>query len=508
MRLTRGYHAGHNRGENRDLQPGARRWSGARNPGAAFGQRARELRDLILRAGWPGGAGEILTKDVNQRQNNRMARTEPARPGDQRHRPRLLVLDALGGPRPQRLGPSLAGLADLDIVCLPPPFLGERESRIAELVRWGNVTVADDPTTVVERALERTVLGQIDGVFCQAEPLMLAAASIAKERGLPANSVESTGRLTNKLEQRHALARAGIPTPPWCAITSSADVEVARSQVPFPAVLKPAVGMGGTSLAVVQEPDDLLSAYEWSSSHYLRDPRMKHREPTFILEELIRGERWHTDRRFGDYVSVESLVWDGVVRHLTVTDKLVPAFPFREVGDIMPSSLPAEAAASIIDMTAAAIRALGMTTGAVHTEQKLTGVGPRVIEVNGRVGGPIPDLLYKAAGVDIIAELGAMALGSAPVMGPLSFSRYAGYFTPQAPTRAVRVQAVRGLDKAKAVAGVDDLIVDCGVGSTPNWWMGERGRLYRGWLSGATVGDLLETFDTVGRTLTFDFVDV
>ena len=69
-------------------------------------------------------------------------------------------------------------------------------------------------------------------------------------------------------------------------------------------------------------------------------------------------------------------MWDGVVRHLTVTDKLVPAFPFREVGDIMPSSLPAEAAASIIDLTAAAIRALGMTTGAVHTEQKLTGVGP------------------------------------------------------------------------------------------------------------------------------------
>jgi hypothetical protein len=220
------------------------------------------------------------------------------------------------------------------------------------------------------------------------------------------------------------------------------------------------------------------------------------------------GERWHTDPRFGDYVSVESLVWDGVVRHLTVTDKLVPAFPFREVGDIMPSSLPAEAAASIIDMTAAAIRALGMTTGAVHTELKLTEVGPRVIEVNGRVGGPVPDLLAKAAGVDILAELGGMALGSAPLIGPLSFSRYAGYFTPQAPTRAVRVKAVRGLVEAKAVSGVDDLVIDCDVGSTPNWWMGERGRLYRGWLSGPTVGDLLETFDTVGRTLTFDFVGV
>jgi len=58
------------------------------------------------------------------------------------------------------------------------------------------------------------------------------------------------------------------------------------------------------------------------------------------------------------------------------------------------------------DLATAATKALRVRTGFLHTEIKVTPSGPRVIEVNGRLGGGLPNLLQQAAGFDLLRALG------------------------------------------------------------------------------------------------------
>src|SRR5207302_4166488 len=88
----------------------------------------------------------------------------------------------------------------------------------------------------------------------------------------------------------------------------------------------------------------------------------------FIMEERLVGRRHHADPRYGYQVSVESVVSFGDVVHLAVTDKL-PLIPnFREVADITPTVLPDSVCGELLAATTAALRALGITNSATHTE--------------------------------------------------------------------------------------------------------------------------------------------
>lgn len=89
---------------------------------------------------------------------------------------------------------------------------------------------------------------------------------------------------------------------------------------------------------------------------------------------------------YGDIISVESIVSNGDVSHVGVTGRLPTALPFRSVGQFRPSQLKPEEEEVSCTLAGNAIRALGVISGIVHAELKLTPLGPRVIEVNGRLG--------------------------------------------------------------------------------------------------------------------------
>ena len=65
----------------------------------------------------------------------------------------------------------------------------------------------------------------------------------------------------------------------------------------------------------------------------------------------------------------------------------------------------------MLEVATAALHALGVRTGGFHTEIKLTPDGPRVIEVNGRIGGGVPEMLFEASGVSIFNLSMRVALG-------------------------------------------------------------------------------------------------
>jgi len=113
---------------------------------------------------------------------------------------------------------------------------------------------------------------------------------------------------------------------------------------------------------------------------------------------------------FGDYVSVEVLMAAGEPVVLSVTGKYPLIPPFREAGQFWPSHLPSAERGEICDFVLRAVRALGIEVGALHVEVKLCLDGPHIIEMNGRVGGYVPEMLESGAGVDLI---GLAALGEA-----------------------------------------------------------------------------------------------
>jgi len=71
----------------------------------------------------------------------------------------------------------------------------------------------------------------------------------------------------------------------------------------------------------------------------------------------------------------------------------------------MPSRLPEQQQQRLIEEAERAIRAIGLTHGAVHTEVAWINGEPKIIEVNARAGGPIPSMFESAANYDYAAEI-------------------------------------------------------------------------------------------------------
>ncbi|MEO6114776.1 MAG: hypothetical protein ABIP33_00165, partial [Pseudolysinimonas sp.] len=115
---------------------------------------------------------------------------------------------------------------------------------------------------------------------------------------------------------------------------------------------------------------------------------------------------------------VEVVMADGRPVVLAVTGKLPLLPPFREPGQFWPSHLPAAEKAEVCEFVLRAVRALGIEVGALHVEVKLCPDGPHILELNGRLGGFIPEL-FRPAGVDLIALAALAALGRAPTAAVL-----------------------------------------------------------------------------------------
>ena len=125
-----------------------------------------------------------------------------------------------------------------------------------------------------------------------------------------------------------------------------------------------------------------------------------------------------------------------------------------------------------------------MRDGAAHTEIKFTSEGLRVIEVNGRIGGGVPEMLRLATGVDIIKLTMQAALGWEPEVSELPATTGVGYrFFYQPPESARRLTAIDGLDRLKLLPGYESAYLHHHPGTDINASHGTRTYLFAmvGW---------------------------
>jgi predicted ATP-grasp superfamily ATP-dependent carboligase len=323
------------------------------------------------------------------------------------------------------------------------------------LRRFGTVVdVAGLSTTETVQALRRT---HPTGVMAVTDPSMMLLSDIAADLDLPFHSPPVARRLSDKQVQRQALREAGVAVPPFWEIPEALDTSQARalaSGVRFPAVLKPRRGDGSRRVRPVRDIHEL--------TEFIVDGDAFSAEPGgWIVEGYLSGDS-RAVSRFADIVSVESFVVDGSVHHLAVTGRLPFAEPFRETGSVLPSDISADDAVAAQALATDAILGLGVRHGCVHTELKFTPHGPSIVEVNGRVGGGIPELL-ELAGADVNLLRFAMerALGLPLTLDlPLRFSKVAYRRIVTPPVWAHRIAAMSGQEHVKDLPGVHEVTIN------------------------------------------------
>jgi hypothetical protein len=192
-----------------------------------------------------------------------------------------------------------------------------------------------------------------------------------------------------------------------------------------------------------------------------------------LVEEFLPDSKDAMGSDFASFVSVESVIGGGRLRHLAMMGKFPLAPPFRETGHFTPCHLPTPLVEEVLDVVATAVHGLGIVIGSLHTEVKLTPSGPRIIEVNGRTGGAVPAVLSAAGGCSLIEAAMRVALGHTPSDEGLSPCNRLGYrINLQPPMSARQVAAIEGLEKVRQLPTVLAVSVLRQAGDAVNWRLG------------------------------------
>ncbi|MDQ3578549.1 MAG: ATP-grasp domain-containing protein, partial [Actinomycetota bacterium] len=117
----------------------------------------------------------------------------------------------------------------------------------------------------------------------------------------------------------------------------------------------------------------------------------------------------------GPEISVDSDTVGGVTTPLVVAEKQTGLDPyFEEIGHVVPAP-DHLAPQSVYDLVRDAHALAGLDDVVTHTEVRLGSDGPRIIELNARLGGDlIPYLGLLAHGVDLASAAADIALGVTP----------------------------------------------------------------------------------------------
>lgn len=382
-------------------------------------------------------------------------------------RPVLAIVYGDGSASAMSLSESAASLCD--IVWVIDSGVMSNRSMIRLLRKLGKVVDIADLSEADAAAAVRSM--QPDGIVAYADAQIATASVLGESLGLDYHDRTVAERLLDKVAQRRALDAGGLPVPRCVVVPPHPlpeEVDTLARGIDFPVVLKPRNGAASrdTHLAEdVAELRELIASLPPSDA-----------ASGMVVEEYMAGAPLPPSSYFGDYVSVESIVAGGQISHLAVTGRLPAAKPFRETGLIIPSDFEPSLIDAIADVATKAIVALGIRTGCLHTEIKVTDKGLRVIEVNGRIGGFVaPVLALACPGVDFFAISQRLALGHHIAYEQLLPTELVGYVTVgQPPIGARRVLNVVGLDKVAEYPGVTSVSMDRKQGDEVDWRKGSH----------------------------------
>ncbi|MEO7732008.1 MAG: ATP-grasp domain-containing protein [Kofleriaceae bacterium] len=231
---------------------------------------------------------------------------------------------------------------------------------------------------------------KLDGVICWDEIRIVHTHQVAEALGLPSGPSEAIARCRDKHKTRTALAAAGVPQAISVLVATAAEAAAAADRIGYPVIVKPRALGASYGVSLANTPDELATAY--THAHDSREDGVPSFDAGVLIEEYMEGPE----------ISVDTAFVDGVMKPMFIARKVTGFFPhFEEIGHVVDAADPLLSDPALLRVLAGAHQAVGVQNAITHTELRLTTAGPKIIEINARLGGDmIPFVGWTASGVN------------------------------------------------------------------------------------------------------------
>jgi biotin carboxylase len=278
---------------------------------------------------------------------------------------------------------------------------------------WLQITQTGDPDEDARSVLEALGRARIrpDGVLTFYENSIREAARVAAALGLPGNPPASVDAARSKLATRELSARLGLPTPRAQRVRSLDELFAAATALGFPAVVKPEFGAEAFGCVRV---DDFAAL-----------PDVFRRVRGVVVPEYDDIFRAGLDLLFEEYLDgvefdVDLVMEEGRCVFHSVSQNWPTAEPsLQESGLHCPPDHDRRAVRRLVALSVQTVQAFGLNSGVIHVEGKCTSLGPRIVEINARLGGGrIHQFVEAVWGFDLVQAQLRASLGQPQTQTP------------------------------------------------------------------------------------------
>lgn len=247
----------------------------------------------------------------------------------------------------------------------------------------------------------------IVSVFSFNEYRVPIAARIREALGLQYGIPYQTAiNCRNKKYTRKILERLGADAVKYRIFSSVEEARAFIKENGFPVVIKPSndAGSGNIFCCKTEEDVDYAVGKLKDTKCNLVDQKL---DEEYLIEEFLDGPEY----------SVEAMAYDGKISVIAITEKkIISPFEPIEIGHTVPAVVSEYDEEKIKDIVIRANELLGVNYTVTHTEVKLTSKGPRIVEVNARIGGDnIASLVEAVKGINLYEASILLSIGEIPV---------------------------------------------------------------------------------------------
>ncbi len=291
----------------------------------------------------------------------------------------------------------------------------------------------------------------VEGIVAVGDRPTYIAALTARALGVAWHPPAAVLACRNKHRARKLFEAAGLLVPANFQVQVDSDPECAAGGAPYPCVLKPLGLSGSRGVIRANNPAEFMEAFR-RIGRILAQPQTA-REP---YGTAIQVEAFIPGREF----ALEGIMTRRELRVLAIFDKPEPLDGpfFEETIYLVPSREPEAVQRAIEATTARAAEALGLWHGPIHAEMRVNERGVWMLEIAARpIGGLCARVLQFRNGMGLEEIVVLHSIGRMPeVLEPVNPA--SGVMMIPVPREGI-LESVDGVGEAKAVSGIDDVVI-------------------------------------------------
>ncbi len=317
-----------------------------------------------------------------------------------------VVVVGAGYPSKRRIYERMAQLGASVVIVEEPAHWSERLVEEGVVAQWICAPVTGSADADAQAVIDALGAADVrpDGVLTFWENSMPVAARVAAALDLPGNPVDAVDASRSKLRTREMSTRLGLATPRAARVRSLDELYAAAADIGFPAVIKPEFGAAAIGCLRIDSFETVPDVYRLVRGVVTVETDGIFRAGNdLLLEEYLDGVEFDVDLVFED----GSCVFSSVSQNWPTAEP-----SFQETGLHCPPDHGRRAVRSLTEFCIRSAQAFGFRTGVLHIEAKSTSRGPRIVEINARMGGgPIHLIVEAVWGVDLIEAQLRSSLG-------------------------------------------------------------------------------------------------